>query len=102
MGLKHLLLVDIVLFLFSIFIGITLSGEKVNGRLRFALAFGLGQQKMLVDFDVVIGVASISGTWQKKWLLNVFFPIIITKENLGRNVALTSFVGWVAIVVVRK
>jgi hypothetical protein len=30
------------------------------------------------------------------------FPIIITKEILGRNVALTSFVGRIAIVVVRK
>jgi hypothetical protein len=31
-----------------------------------------------------------------------FFPIIITKEILGRNVALTSFVGRIAIVVARR
>jgi hypothetical protein len=31
-----------------------------------------------------------------------FFPIIITKEVLGRNVALTSFVGMIATIVVRR
>jgi len=30
------------------------------------------------------------------------FPTIITKEILGRNVALTSFVGRIAIVVARR
>jgi hypothetical protein len=30
------------------------------------------------------------------------FPIIITKEILGRNVALTSFVGRIAIIVTRR
>jgi hypothetical protein len=30
------------------------------------------------------------------------FPIIITKEILRRNVALTSFVGMIAIVVPRR
>jgi hypothetical protein len=30
------------------------------------------------------------------------FPTIITKEILGRNVALTSFVGMIAIVVARR
>jgi hypothetical protein len=30
------------------------------------------------------------------------FPTIITKEILGRNVALTSFVGKVATVVARR
>jgi hypothetical protein len=30
------------------------------------------------------------------------FPTIITKEILGRNVALTSFVGRIATVVVRR
>jgi len=30
------------------------------------------------------------------------FPIIITKEILGRNVELTSFVGRIAIVVARR
>jgi hypothetical protein len=31
-----------------------------------------------------------------------FFPTIITKEILGRNVALTSFVGRIATVVARR
>jgi hypothetical protein len=31
-----------------------------------------------------------------------FFPTIITKEILGRNVALTSFVGRFATVVARR
>jgi hypothetical protein len=31
-----------------------------------------------------------------------FFPTIITKEILGRNVAFTSFMGKIAIVVVRR
>jgi hypothetical protein len=30
------------------------------------------------------------------------FPIVITKEILERNVALTSFVGRIAIVVARR
>jgi hypothetical protein len=30
------------------------------------------------------------------------FPTIITKEILGRNVALTNFVGRIAIVVTRR
>jgi hypothetical protein len=36
-----------------------------------------------------------------KFLMS-FFPTIITKEILGRNVALTSFVGRIATVVARK
>jgi hypothetical protein len=57
---------------------------------------------MLVDFAVVIGVASSLGTWQNKQLLMSFFPTIITKEIFGRNVALISFVGRIAIVVTRR
>jgi hypothetical protein len=30
------------------------------------------------------------------------FPIIITKEILGRNLAFTSFVGMIATIVARK
>jgi hypothetical protein len=30
------------------------------------------------------------------------FPTIITKEILGRNVALISFVGRIAIIVIRR
>jgi len=36
-----------------------------------------------------------------KFLMSLF-PTIITKEILERNVALTSFVGRIAIVVARK
>jgi hypothetical protein len=31
------------------------------------------QRKLLVDFAVIIKVASIIGTWQNKQLLDVFF-----------------------------
>jgi hypothetical protein len=31
-----------------------------------------------------------------------FFPTIITKEILGRNVALTNFVGRIASIVARR
>jgi hypothetical protein len=57
---------------------------------------------MLVDFDVVIGVASIPETWQNKQLPMSLFPIIITKEILRRNVAFISFVGRIAIVVTKR
>jgi hypothetical protein len=40
MGLKHLLLVSIVLLLLNILTGITLGGENMNGRLK-CLSFGL-------------------------------------------------------------
>jgi hypothetical protein len=30
-----------------------------------------GQQKMLLDFTMVIKIVSVSGTWQKKQLPNV-------------------------------
>jgi hypothetical protein len=30
-----------------------------------------GQQKMLLNFAMVIGIASVSGTWQNKQLPNV-------------------------------
>jgi len=36
-----------------------------------------------------------------KFLMSLF-PTIITKEILGRNVALTSFMGRIAIVIARK
>jgi hypothetical protein len=34
--------------------------------------------------------------------LMTLFPIIIKKEILGRNVALTSFAGMIAIIVTRR
>jgi hypothetical protein len=36
-----------------------------------------------------------------KFLMSLF-PIIITKEILGRNVTLTSFVGRIATIVTRR
>jgi hypothetical protein len=57
---------------------------------------------MLVDFAVVIIVISIPETWQNNSFLMSFFSTIIVKEILGRNVALTSFVGRIAIVVARR
>jgi hypothetical protein len=57
---------------------------------------------MLVDFALVIGVTSILGTWQNKHLHDVLFPTIITEEILERNVALTNFMGKIAIVVTRR
>jgi hypothetical protein len=58
---------------------------------------------MLADFVVVIGVASVLGTWQNKQLPNVLLSIIIiTKEIFRKNVELTSFVGRIAIVVAKR
>jgi hypothetical protein len=57
---------------------------------------------MLVDFAVVIGIASVSGTCKIDRFLMSLFPTIITKEILGRNVILISFVGRIAIVIARR
>jgi hypothetical protein len=56
-----------------------------------------GQQKMLV-----IGIPSVSGTWQNNNFLMSFFPTIITKEILEKNVAFSSFMGRIAIVVAKR
>ncbi len=40
-----------------------------------------GQWKMLLDFAVVIGVASVSRTWQKKQLPDVLFSHNNHKRN---------------------
>jgi hypothetical protein len=40
-----------------------------------------GQWKMLEDFTMVIGVASIPGTWQNKQLLDVPFSHNNHKRN---------------------
>jgi hypothetical protein len=60
------------------------------------------QWKMLADFAVVITIASVPGDWQKNNFLMSLFPTIITKKILERNVALTSFVGRIATIVVRS
>ncbi len=61
-----------------------------------------GQQKMLANFVVVIIVVSIPRTWQNNQLADVPLPTIITKEILGRNVALISFMDRIAIVVAKR
>jgi len=61
-----------------------------------------GKRKMLADFVVAITVASFPRTWQNNNFLMSLFPTIITKEILGRNVALTCFVGKIAIIVARR
>jgi hypothetical protein len=66
MGLKHLPFVIIVLLLLNIFTIITLRGESLSGRLMCLGFLVEGQWKMLVDFVVVIRVASVLGTWQNK------------------------------------
>jgi hypothetical protein len=66
MGLKHLPLVSIVLFLLNILIGITLGGESLSGRLRCFWFLVEEQKKMLADFVVVIGITFIPKTWQNK------------------------------------
>jgi hypothetical protein len=86
MGLKHLPLVSIVLFLLSILIGITLGGQSLNGRLR-CLSFWLRDSRRC---------------WQTDRFMMSLFLTIITKVILGRNVALTSFVGRIATVVARR
>jgi hypothetical protein len=57
---------------------------------------------MLADFTVVIGIAFALETWQNRQIPDVPLSTIITKEILGRNVALTSFVGRIAAVVARR
>jgi hypothetical protein len=57
---------------------------------------------MLADFVVVIGELSVQEFAKTNNFLMSFFPTIITKEIFGRNVALTSFVGKIATIVVRR
>jgi hypothetical protein len=57
---------------------------------------------MLADFAVVIRVASFWELDKTNIFLMSLFPTIITKEILGRNVALTSFVGRIATIVARR
>jgi hypothetical protein len=51
--------INIVFLLLNIFTAITFGGESLNGRLKLLVE---GQCKMLVDFVVVIKVASIPRT----------------------------------------
>ncbi len=83
MGLKHLLLINIVLLL-SILTGITLGGESSSGRLRCLLLVE-GQWKMLANFVRVVGVTSILGTWQNKQLSDVPFSHNNHKGDLRKE-----------------
>jgi hypothetical protein len=66
MGLKHLPLDNIVLLLLSILTKITLGGGKHEWKVEVRWLLVEGHRKMLVDFAMVIGVASVLGTWQNK------------------------------------
>jgi hypothetical protein len=57
---------------------------------------------MLVDFAVIIGVGSFQELGKTNSFSMSLFPTIITKEILGRNVTLNSFVGRITIVVARR
>ncbi len=102
MGLKHLPLVSIVLLLLSILVGIALGGQSMNGRLR-CLGFWLRDSKrwwqILPLYPKLLPLWELGKT--DRFLMS-FFPTIITKDILGRNVALTSFVGRIATVVARR
>jgi hypothetical protein len=57
---------------------------------------------MLANFVVVIGILSFRELGKTNSFLMSLFPTIITKEFLGRNVALTSFMGRIAIIITRR
>jgi hypothetical protein len=57
---------------------------------------------MLADFVVVIGVLPVQELAKINNFLMSLFPTIITKEIFRRNVTLTSFVGGIATIVVRR
>jgi hypothetical protein len=102
MGLKHLPLVSIVLLLLNILTGITLGGENLSGRLRcfsFCLK-GNGRCWQILPWE-----SKLLPFWElgnSNSFLMSFFPTIITKEILRKNVALNSFVGRIATVVARR
>jgi len=57
---------------------------------------------MLADFIVIIEVAFVPGTWKTNSFLMSLLLTIITKEILGKNIALTSFVGRIVTVIARR
>jgi hypothetical protein len=57
---------------------------------------------MLVDFPMVIKVTSLPKTWQNKQLLNVPISHNNHKRYPKKNVVLTSFVGKITTVVIRR
>jgi len=61
-----------------------------------------GQQKMLANFVVIIRVLPVQELAKTNNFLMSLFPTIIIKEIFGRNVALTSFMGRITTVVVKR
>jgi hypothetical protein len=102
MGLKHLPLVSIVFLLLSILIGITFGGESLSGRLK---CFGFWLKGSGKCWQILPWQSELLSFWElnkKNSFLMSLFPTIITKEILGRNVALINFVGRIAIVIARR
>jgi hypothetical protein len=90
MGLKHLPLVNIVLFLLSILTEITLGGESLSGRLRCLGFWWRGNKRC---WQILLWKSEFREFDKTNSFLMSLFLTIITKEILGRNVALISFVG---------
>ncbi len=57
---------------------------------------------MLTDFAMVIESLSFRELGKINSFLMSFFPTIRIKEILGRNVALTSFMGKITTIVARR
>jgi hypothetical protein len=57
---------------------------------------------MLANFVVIIRVLPIQELAKTNNFLMSLFPTIIIKEIFGRNVALTSFMGRITTVVVKR
>jgi hypothetical protein len=57
---------------------------------------------MLANFAVVIRVLPFRELGKTNSFMMSLFPTIIIKDILGRNVALTSFVGRIATIVARR
>ncbi len=61
-----------------------------------------GERKMLVEFAMVIEIASVPKTYQNKQLPDVPLSHNNHKRVLKRNVALISFVGRIATVITKR
>jgi hypothetical protein len=57
---------------------------------------------MLANFVVIIRVLPVQELAKTNNFLMSLFPTIIIKEIFGRNVALTSFMGRITTVVVKR
>jgi hypothetical protein len=99
MGLKHLPLVNIVLFLLSILIEITLGRESLSGMLT---CFGFWWRGSRRCWQILPWKSEFGEFDKTNSFFMSLFLTTITKEILRRNFALTSFVGRIAIVVARR